>query len=133
MIIPNIGRICDDPRDAIRCNRIAMRMATIEESMTGANLIRTLQECEADPQYLTPEEERKRKEKAEQVEKALYKTNEYHLYQLIIAIVDDLGRITIMIEDVTTVDVKLLLRQWYYDLKNAMCDHPDAIAYHLKK
>ena len=101
--------------------------------MTGANLIRTLQECEADPQYLTPEEERKRKEKAEQVEKALYKTNEYHLYQLIIAIVDDLGKITVMIERVETIDVKLYLREWYYLLKDAMCSHPDAKAYHLSK
>src|ERR1035437_11151890 len=116
MNAPNFGNICSDPQDGMLANRLAIWMAKIEEAMTGANLKRMLQECET-TEYLSPEEKRKREEKADAIEKNIYATHDSHLIQLIVVIVDDLGKLTIEIERVEHIDVKLFLREYYHSLK----------------
>jgi hypothetical protein len=117
---PNFGNIYSEPQDGMLANRLAIWMAKIENSISTNDLD-------------VLKKSRKKEEWDAKVEPCIYYPHEQHTLDLIIVIVDDLGKITIEIERVEHIDVKLLLRQWYYDLKNAMCDHPDAIAYHLNK
>jgi hypothetical protein len=132
MNAPNFGNICEDPQDGILANRLAIWMAKIEEAMTGANLKRTLQDCET-TEYLSPEEIRKREKKAEEIEKNLYATHNSHTIQLIIFIVDDLSKITVEIDRIQMVDVKLFLRSYYYQIKSTICQNAEAQAYYLNK
>jgi hypothetical protein len=131
MIPQRFEGVCPDSQDGMLANYLAIRLANIEEAMIGANLKIALMEC--DVEYVSPEEERKRKEKVENIEKALFVTHNKHKLDLIKTIVDDLSVITVEIERVHCADVNLLLRQHYCELKDVMCENPDAMAYYLKK
>ena len=132
MNAPDFGNVCSEPQDGMLANRLAIWMAKIEEAMTGANLIRTLQDCES-TEYLSPEEIRKRKEKADEIEKNLYATHDSHTIQLIIFIVDDLSKLTVEIDRIQMVDVKLFLREYYYALKDDMCKNDAAQSYYWNR
>jgi hypothetical protein len=133
MIAPQFGDVCSSSEDVALANHLAIWLARIEEEMKGANLKRTLLDCECDTEYLTPEEKRKKEEKTEAVIENLYPTHNSHLLLLIAHIVDDLGKITVEIDRIQHADVNLLLRQHYYELKADMCENVDAKAYHLNK
>jgi hypothetical protein len=117
---PNFGNICSEPQDGILANRLAIWMAKIENSISTNKLDALKSSCE-------------KKVWEEVVEPCIYYPHDSHTIQLVITIVDDLGKITIEIERVEQIDVNLYLREWYYLLKGAMCSHPDAKAYHLNK
>jgi hypothetical protein len=133
MNAPNFGTICSDPQDGVLANSLSLRLAKIEEAMTGASLKHTLDCCEVKTEFLTPEEKRKKEEKEDAIAANLYPTHNSHLLQLIIVIVDDLGLLTVAIDRVQMIDVKLYLREWYYQLKDELCKNPDAMAYRLSK
>lgn len=120
MNAPNFGAVCPDAQDGIRANRLAMWMAKIENSISTNDLDALKKSC-------------KKEEWDAKVEPCIYYPHDGHVLQLIVFIVDDLGKITIEIERVEHIDVKLYLREWYILLKTAMCTHPDAQAYHLNK
>lgn len=120
MNAPNFGTICPDPQDGMLANRLAIWMAKIENSISTNKLDALKNSC-------------KKEIWDAKVEPCIYYPHEQHTLDLIVVIVDDLGKITIMIEQVEHIDVKLYLREWYILLKTAMCTHPDAQAYHISK
>jgi hypothetical protein len=120
MIPPQFGTACSDPEDGMLANRLSLWMGKIENSISTNKLDALKKSCKSE------------KWDAE-VEPCIYYPHDSHTLQLIVTIVDDLGKLTIEIERVSTYDVKLYLREWYILLKTAMCTHPDAQAYHLNK
>ena len=120
MNAPNFGNICSEPQDGMLANRLAIWMAKIENSISTNRLDALKNSCE-------------KKDWDEKVEPCIYYPHEQHTLDLIVVIVDDLGKLTIEIERVEMIDVKLYLREWYYLLKEAMCSHPDAKSYYLNR
>jgi hypothetical protein len=120
MIAPQFGNVCSEPQDGMLANRLSIWMSKIENSISTNKIDSLKKSCKAEVWD-------------EKVEPCIYYPHEQHTLDLIVVIVDDLGKITVMIEQVETIDVKLYLREWYYLLKEAMCSHPDAIAYHSSK
>jgi hypothetical protein len=120
MNAPNFGNICSEPQDGMLANRLAIWMAKIENSISTNKLDMLKSSCKTEVWD-------------SKIEPCIYYPHEQHTLDLIVVIVDDLGKITIEIERVEQIDVNLYLREWYYLLKEAMCSHPDAKSYHLNK
>ena len=121
MNAPQFGTICEDPQEAILANRLSIWMAKIENSISSNNLELAVATCEDKQAY------------EQKIEPYLYYPSDEHTIQLIIVVIDDLGKLTIEIEKVDTPDVKLYLREWYFLLKKAICTHPAAQSYHWNR
>jgi hypothetical protein len=120
MIAPQFGTICEDPQEAILANRLSIWLSKIEDNISSNKLECAISACD-------------KTDYKEKVEPWIYYPHDSHTLALVIVIVDDLGKITIAIEEIDTPDVKLYLREWYLLLKAAICTHPDAQAYHWNR
>ena len=97
-----------------------MQLAKLEQEIIGPRLVDSAATCDI-------------KKWEEKYEKLIYLPHYSHIDSIVVVCVDSLCELTQQIEDVTNINVKLFLRDYYYQIKRVLCQNDKAQAYYLNR